>query len=113
MTGQSPARTGFTTPAGHVPQEVLEAKVQSNAPTTKRQLECSSVTRLKADYYTLAEALKHAGYATGHFGKWHVGAVKAGSPVNPHGCGFDQYLSHDNFFGLNPPLSLTGADYAP
>jgi arylsulfatase A-like enzyme len=34
---------------------------------------------------TLAEALKAAGYATGHFGKWHLGAGAQG----PQGQGFD------------------------
>ncbi len=59
---------------------------------------------------TIAQILRTAGYRTGHFGKWHVGAVKAASPVNPARMGFDEYLSHDNFFELNPPLSRNGAD---
>jgi arylsulfatase A-like enzyme len=59
---------------------------------------------------TIAQILKGAGYRTGHFGKWHVGAVKAASPTNPHKMGFDEYLSHDNFFELDPPLSRNGAD---
>ena len=48
------------------------------------------------------------GYATGHFGKWHVGTVKAGSPLNPGAMGFDEWLSHDNFFELHPTLSRNG-----
>lgn len=59
---------------------------------------------------TIAQMLRAAGYRTGHFGKWHVGAVKAASPVNPARMGFDEYLSHDNFFGMDPPLSRNGAD---
>jgi arylsulfatase A-like enzyme len=58
---------------------------------------------------TMAHILKPAGYRTGHFGKWHLGAVKAESPVNPRCMGFDEYLSHDNFFEMNPPLSRNGA----
>lgn len=58
---------------------------------------------------TIAQILKQAGYRTGHFGKWHVGAVKAASPVNPARLGFEEYLSHDNFFELDPPLSHNGA----
>ena len=58
---------------------------------------------------TLAALLRAAGYRTGHFGKWHVGAVKRESPVNPARMGFDEYLSHDNFFELDPPLSRDGA----
>lgn len=58
---------------------------------------------------TIAQLLRDAGYATAHFGKWHLGAVKAESPVNPHAMGFDEYLSHDNFFEMNPTLSRNGA----
>jgi arylsulfatase A-like enzyme len=58
---------------------------------------------------TIAQILKQAGYRTAHFGKWHVGAVKQASPLNPRRMGFDEYLSHDNFFEMNPPLSRNGA----
>ncbi len=57
---------------------------------------------------TLAHILRKAGYRSSHFGKWHVGAVKAGAPVNPGAMGFDEWLSHDNFFELNPSLSRNG-----
>ncbi len=58
---------------------------------------------------TIAHILKAAGYRTGHFGKWHLGAVKENSPVNPRRMGFDEYLSHDNYFEMNPLLSRNGA----
>jgi arylsulfatase A-like enzyme len=58
---------------------------------------------------TIAQILQKAGYRTGHFGKWHIGAVKKDSPVNPARMGFDEYLSHDNFFEMDPPLSRNGA----
>ena len=58
---------------------------------------------------TIAQLLKTKGYACGHFGKWHVGAVKSDSPTNPGEMGFDEWLSHDNFFELNPVLSANGA----
>lgn len=57
---------------------------------------------------TIARILKDAGYRTGHFGKWHVGAVKKESPLNPNKMGFDEYLAHDNFFEMDPPLSRNG-----
>jgi arylsulfatase A-like enzyme len=57
---------------------------------------------------TIAHLAKQAGYATAHFGKWHVGAVKKESPVNPAKMGFDEYVSHDNFFELNPVMSRNG-----
>ncbi len=63
---------------------------------------------LRPEEITIARQLKEAGYACGHFGKWHVGTVKAGSPTNPGAMGFDEWLSHDNFFELNPPFSRNG-----
>jgi arylsulfatase A-like enzyme len=57
---------------------------------------------------TFAKILREAGYRCGHFGKWHVGAVKAESPTSPGAMGFDEWLSHDNFFELNPSLSRNG-----
>jgi arylsulfatase A-like enzyme len=57
---------------------------------------------------TVAQLLRDAGYATGHFGKWHLGPVKASSPTNPGAMGFDTWLSHDNFFELDPSFSRNG-----
>ncbi len=64
---------------------------------------------MRPEEITIAQILSDAGYACGHFGKWHVGTVKAGSPLNPGAMGFDEWLSHDNFFELNPVLSRNGA----
>ena len=63
---------------------------------------------LRPQEVTLAEALKTVGYATGHFGKWHVGSVEAGSPVNPSASGFDEWSSAFNFFDNDPILSDRG-----
>lgn len=63
---------------------------------------------LRPEEITLAHLLSQAGYRCGHFGKWHVGAVKRESPVCPGGLGFDEWVSHDNFFELNPSLSRNG-----
>lgn len=57
---------------------------------------------------TIAEALKGAGYVTGHFGKWHIGSVQPDSPTNPGGAGFDEWLSGLNFFDNDPYLSRNG-----
>lgn len=57
---------------------------------------------------TIAEALKSAGYVTGHFGKWHIGSVQPDSPTNPGGAGFDEWLSGLNFFDNDPYLSRNG-----
>ena len=56
----------------------------------------------------IAQILQHAGYVCGHFGKWHLGPVKADSPTNPGALGFDEWLSHDNFFEMDPVLSRNG-----
>lgn len=57
---------------------------------------------------TIAETLKEAGYVTGHFGKWHLGSVQKGSPVNPGASGFDVWLSAPNFYDNDPILSRAG-----
>jgi arylsulfatase A-like enzyme len=62
----------------------------------------------RAEEITIAHVLAKVGYRCGHFGKWHVGAVKRGSPVNPGAMGFHKWVSHDNFFELNPSLSRNG-----
>ena len=63
---------------------------------------------LRPQEVTLAESLKQAGYVTGHFGKWHIGSVQKGSPVNPGASGFDRWLSAENFFDNDPILSREG-----
>ena len=57
---------------------------------------------------TIAEALRTAGYTTGHFGKWHLGSVRKASPVNPGASGFDRWFSAENFFDNDPILSREG-----
>ncbi|MEM9588413.1 MAG: sulfatase-like hydrolase/transferase, partial [Planctomycetota bacterium] len=63
---------------------------------------------IRPEEITLAHLLSEAGYLCGHFGKWHVGPVKADSPTSPGAMGFDTWLSHDNFFELDPVLSRDG-----
>ena len=65
---------------------------------------------LRPEEIGIAQILKDAGYATGHFGKWHLGPVKSGSPTNPGVMGFDEWVSHDNFFEMNPYLSRNGGE---
>ncbi|MDF1814334.1 MAG: arylsulfatase [Verrucomicrobiales bacterium] len=47
--------------------------------------------RMAPDVFTLPQALKSAGYATGLFGKWHLGDEEAYLPQNR---GFDEVLMH-------------------
>ena len=64
---------------------------------------------IRPEEVSIAQILADAGYACGHFGKWHLGPVKADSPTNPGAMGFHEWLSHDNFFEMNPTLSRNGA----
>jgi arylsulfatase A-like enzyme len=64
---------------------------------------------LRPEEISLAALLRRAGYRTGHFGKWHLGPVKAASPVNPGAFGFGTYLSSDRAFNMNDVLSRNGA----
>jgi len=63
---------------------------------------------MRPEEISIAQILGKAGYACAHFGKWHLGPVKADSPTSPGAMGFDAWLSHDNFFELNPTLSRNG-----
>ncbi len=94
MTGRNPGRMGTFSPG---------------APIRIQEL-------------TVAEVLQHAGYATGHFGKWHLNgkngdrdtktppgrAILADDPLSPGKLGFDEWISADNFFDLDPVLGRQG-----
>jgi len=75
MTGQNPARVGITSPACHIAREVFEATAGTKAQPRDRAVQCGTATRLKREYYTLAESLHDRGYVAAHFGKWHLGLV--------------------------------------
>jgi arylsulfatase A-like enzyme len=63
---------------------------------------------LPPEELTVAELLGDAGYRTGHFGKWHLGSVRAGEATSPGGQGFDTWASSPNFFDLSPRFSVNG-----
>jgi arylsulfatase A len=83
MTGKYPARLHLTDYIpGNEPQNTL-----LSVPGWTKQLLSEEIT--------IAEALKSAGYATGHFGKWHLNKDKnyeSGRPGDPDSQGFDDVL---------------------
>jgi arylsulfatase len=56
---------------------------------------------------TLAEMLSKQGYATGHFGKWHLGNTEGRFPTNQ---GFDEWYGIPNSTSVAPWPSLIGFD---
>jgi arylsulfatase A-like enzyme len=70
---------------------------------------------LRPQERTIAQILQEAGYATGHFGKWHLNGLRGpGVPImaddirSPGQFGFGTWLSVTNFFDMNPILSRVG-----
>jgi len=90
LTGLHPARTGLTTPNCHIGPIILQASEGGAAPPTSPSIGPTPVSRLKTEYYTLSEMLRDQGYATGHFGKWHLGS----EPYSALEHGFDVDIPH-------------------
>jgi len=70
---------------------------------------------LRLQERTIATALRDAGYATSHFGKWHLNGLRGpGVPIlesdthHPGAFGFDHWLSVTNYFDRDPLLSRMG-----
>lgn len=81
----------------------MQARHGTKAAAGKKAILPQTATRLSTEHYTLAEALHDAGYATGHFGKWHLGH----EPYSPLEHGFDVDVPH--WPGPGP----AGSDVAP
>jgi arylsulfatase A-like enzyme len=79
MTGQYPPRTGVYTVDTLARGAAKFRKM--NTPENK--------TELSLDKVTVADVLKRVGYATGMFGKWHLGDAPA---YHPSRRGFDEAL---------------------
>lgn len=79
MSGQYPARVGVIDfiPGHWRPYEKVRV------PTNRTQY-------LPPEVYTMAEALKDVGYATGYFGKWHLGEGKGQEEMHPLNQGFEE-----------------------
>lgn len=70
---------------------------------------------IRAQEITLAQIAQRAGYATGHFGKWHLNGVAgpgkpiaADDPLNPGKLGFDEWVSASNYVDLDTQLARQG-----
>lgn len=72
MTGQYPLRNGLTAASGHI-AKIHEHKERFKGPEEIRGSGPSALNYLDPKHYTLGKAMKDAGYATGFFGKWHMG----------------------------------------
>jgi len=101
----SPSRVAIST--GQYPQRWNITSYLSNRKHNKQR---GIANWLDPKAPMLARSLKQAGYATGHFGKWHMGGqrdVKDAPAIKKYG--FDESLT--NFEGLGPkllPLTETG-----
>ncbi len=94
----SPSRVALTT--GQYPQRW---RITSFLNNRRNNRERGMAQWLDPNAPTLARALQQAGYATGHFGKWHMGGqrdVAEAPPISAYG--FDQSLT--NFEGMGAKL---------
>ena len=94
----SPSRTAIST--GQYPQRWKITSYLSNRDHNKQR---GMAQWLDPKAPMLARTLQEAGYATGHFGKWHMGGQRnvADAPAITE-YGFDQSLT--NFEGMGPKL---------
>lgn len=94
MTGRFPARDGFVS--------FIDDRVHN--------IEMDQADWLDPALPTLPRALKEAGYATGHFGKWHLGGGRdIGEAPLPAAYGYDE--SYVQFEGLGPRVLITEDHY--
>lgn len=106
----SPSRCALTT--GQYPQRWRITSFLNNRADNERR---GVANWLDPKAPTLARQLQGAGYATGHFGKWHLGGqrdVDDAPPITAYG--FDASLT--NFEGMGPkllPLTLKPGDTEP
>ena len=87
LSGQYSARHGILSATGHLPpQPAGHDFLPDSAPANRAVITPESKNYLEPSQYTLAEALRDAGYRTAHIGKWHLGLTP---PYWPEKQGFD------------------------
>lgn len=85
----SPSRVGLTT--GMFP---LEWGINTYLQTRKGNAACEQADFLSEKAPSMARLLQTAGYATGHFGKWHMGGGRdVDNAPSIYKYGFDEYCS--------------------
>lgn len=75
LTGKYPARLEITTPAGHLPPLPDKPLLEDKLPPHHKTIFPRSRRFLPPGEFTIAEALRKAGYKTAHIGKWHLGVL--------------------------------------
>ncbi|MBO0947983.1 sulfatase-like hydrolase/transferase [Fibrella forsythiae] len=99
----SPSRVGLTT--GMAPGKW---RITSFLAERKHNRSCEQADFLDASAPSVARQLKKAGYATAHFGKWHMGGGRDvdNAPAIPN-YGFDEYASTWESPSPDPLLTST------
>jgi len=101
----SPSRTGILT--GMYP---ARWRITSYLQTRKGNAACGQVDFLDPKAPSLARSLKAAGYATGHFGKWHMGGGRDVTNAPPFSAyGFDEHAS--TYESPEPHLDITATNW--
>ena len=101
----SPSRVGLTT--GMFP---MEWGINTDLQSRKGNAACEQADYLTAAAPSMARILRDAGYATGHFGKWHMGGGRdvKDAPSIPS-FGFDEYCS--TWESPDPAPELTATNW--
>ncbi|QKZ11333.1 sulfatase [Spirosoma sp. KUDC1026] len=101
----SPSRVGLLT--GNVPGKW---QITSFLADKKHNRTCEQVDFLDASAPSVARQLKRAGYATAHFGKWHMGGGRdVDNAPGIRQYGFDEYAS--TWESPDPDPLLTSTDW--
>ncbi len=94
MSGQYPARVG-----------IIDFIPGHWRPYEKVIVPVNRTQYLPQEVITIGEAMKDAGYATGYFGKWHLGNMPEYHPLNQ---GFTEANVGQGFYNVkfNPPRAI-------
>lgn len=98
ITGMFPARWNFTT--------YLDSRAKNR--------DCEQTDFLPPSAPALARALKTAGYATGHFGKWHLGGGRDVTNAPPFSAyGYDEHVGTYESPEPDPNITATNWIWSP